>query len=737
MSDPFVDPFHVRPNEASREGTVDHGGLMRFAGRWADAVIRTSYVPMGRVELTGFLADGARELIAALREPRFRPARVAQVARSMVAVHLVAPEALRLSLELIADELTDVALDTGGSARNRPADPTRIRQRLVELMAAFATGFTDAVKQRVLAEQGVIQQAVLNARDAAEEAVRASEARFRAVFTSSALGIAIVGLDGRIEDANESMATIFRTTREDLVDRSMFELADSDWSPKLRKVVGELIEEKRQDYAVDVRFTVPDETQVWTQVCGSLVHDGKGIPEYQVVLYGDITNRCLLEQQLHRQATRDPLTGLANRTLLHSKLEEALTPTRPNRRVGICYLDLDGFKAINDSLGHPIGDELLCDVARRIDRLADEYNARAARMGGDEFVVLLADTEGAAGVVELVQRLIREIESPVRIGGHELVASASVGVVERPIAGTDGPELLRDADVTLYRAKAEGKAQWVLFDAARNEVARRRFRLSAGMPAALDSHEFFVEYLPIRRIGDGGLVAAQAEPRWDHPEFGELTAAQFLEMAEETGVIIRLGDWLLRRACEHAVRWVNDLGENAPAVAVNLSARHFADPDLVGDLKRILADTGLSPSRLRLGIPESALFDEDGDPVDTIDILHEIGVGLAVRDFGFDFTGSAKLRGLPIEAVGIGGNHVDGLGRADSADPLREHLVRSLVDAARLLNVSVVAGGVHTAEQAGLLATMGVHAVRGDYAGPAAAAMEIELMLADGAQGKN
>ncbi|SFT77609.1 PAS domain S-box-containing protein/diguanylate cyclase (GGDEF) domain-containing protein [Actinopolyspora lacussalsi subsp. righensis] len=702
--------------------------VAEFARGWARVVLGTSYVPMGRPELWDFLEERTERLLRALAADSFDSGNVNELAADLVRVHLVDPLALRRTLELLGSRLPGLARELGVVHGDTA-------ERMNELLASFGEGFAAAAKRRVLADQDLVQRAVRDARDGAEEALRASEARFRAVFDSSALGIAIVGLDGLIQDVNDSMGVIFRTTGSELLGKDVLELCDAEYGDALREKEDELVAEVSEQFMVDVRYTAPDETLVWTQVSGALVRDGNGAPEYQVLLYAEVTERHLLYERLTLQASTDPLTGLANRTRLGNRMEEALSPVPTGRRVGICYFDLDGFKTINDSLGHPIGDELLLAVARRMEAVAERWGALAARMGGDEFVLLVPDTAGPPDMVPLVERTLEEVRRPVRIGNHELKASASAGVVEQPVAGTDAERLLREADITLYRAKEEGKAQWVLYDAERNSAARRRFELSATMPAALDNNEFFVEYHPVRSLDDDHVVAVHAEPRWDHPDLGELAPERFVELAENTGMITRLSDWLLRQVCDHARGWLRGLGERAPVVAVDLSGRYFRDPDLVNDFRSILADSGVTADRLRLGVPEDALFDEVGDPVDTVDIVREFGAGLAVRDFGTRYTDIRRLRELPVTSVHIAGEYLARIAEWPESDPLDEHLADSVINAARLLGMSVVAGGVDTRGQAERLREKGVHAVRGRHAGEPFSAGEVEQVLADSLEG--
>ncbi len=706
-----------------REGPDGRDGRAEFVRRWTSAVLDTCYVPRTRADLHRFLDGCTEALVEVLRAEPFSAAPAAEIGAQLVREDLVDPVALQDSLHLIARGLPALAADAD------PSGPDPGTPGLAAIVSAVGGGFARELRRRTLDEQDVIQQAVLRARDSAGEALRASEARFRAVFTSSTLGIAVTDLDGTIDDLNDAMATIFGSSRESLLGRRLVDLADERGADELRELQADLVSGSRDAFRVDTCWSAEDGTHVWTQVSASLVRDGHGKPEYQVVLYADITDRRMLQEQLHRQAMRDPLTGLANRTLLGSRMDAALLRREPGRRVGLCYLDLDGFKTINDSLGHQVGDALLRTLALRVRGVAEAEGALVARMGGDEFVVLVPDSPGTTRVVELVERLLAEITRPATVGAHDLTATASAGVVECEVSGTDPQTLLRDADVTLYRAKAEGKAQWLLFDRERNAAARRRFRLAATLPAALDDLEFFVEYRPAVRLDTGDLVGVEATLSWDHPELGELGKDEFVGVAEETGMIARLDDWALRQACEHAVRWLGAFGSAAPAVGVDLSARHFRDADLIAKVQRVLADNGMPADRLRLGVPESALFDDRGDPVDTLEILTDMGVGLVVREFGGSFTNLHRLRRLPLTSVKIAGTYLDRLARPGGPDPLDEHVVQAVVSSGWLLGTTVVAAGVSTTDQAKRLQEMGVDAVQGPYAGAPVSAAEIGVLV--------
>ncbi|MFD0921460.1 putative bifunctional diguanylate cyclase/phosphodiesterase [Saccharopolyspora rosea] len=669
-----------------------------FVQRWKKEIAHSSYVPLSREELDTRLHRCFARLLDEATGAAL-PGAALEVGGELVHLHLTNPDVLSRTVRLFAAELPRVV-------------PGLRADRLFGVLGDLAAGFAARLREQTFEEQEVIKQAVLYARDAAEEALRASEARSRAVFNASALGIAIVTLDGVIDEVNPAMPQIFRRRESDLVGARMFDLADEPWLGDLREAAADLAAGGTDRFQLETRFTGPDGAHVWTRLSASLVRDVHGEPDYQVLLYEDITAAHMLQEQFRRQATHDPLTGLANRTQLQVSLDAALHPDPADRRVGLCYFDLDGFKAVNDSLGHPVGDALLRAVAQRLQSMADAEGALAARMGGDEFVVLVPDSAGPVALTRLAEALLREITAPVRIGSHELSAQASTGLVEREVAGTDAESLLRDADITLYRAKRDGRAQWVLFDPEHNEATLERFKLSATLPAALEQNELFVSYEPIRRQRTGRVVGAAATVHWDHGEFGELAEDRFLGLAEETGLITRLGGWILERVCEHAARWVRELGEGAPVAGVNLSARHCRDPELVGEVQRVLRETGLPPRSLALGLPEPALFDHQGDPVDVLEIFAEMGVRLVVYQFGDDYTRMSRLRGLPLVAARVDGPHLRSLAAPSGPDPLDVHLVRSAVGAARLMDLPVVASGVTTPLQERRLGALGVELVQ-------------------------
>ncbi len=419
------------------------------------------------------------------------------------------------------------------------------------------------------------------------------------------------------------------------------------------------------------------------------------------------------EARFRHQATHDPLTGLPNRTLFTERLTAAITaPGRGADRVGVCFLDLDRFKVVNDSLGHQIGDSLLVTVAQRLHRALGEH--LVARLGGDEFVILVERTAGTDDAVKVAEAALAAVREPALVAGHELTVSASIGIVERPVTGTSPMDLMRAADSTLHWAKAAGGARWSLFDADRNRRELARYALSAAIPAALDRGEFYLDYQPLTSLRDGRVLGMEALVRWRHPELGVLRPDSFIPLAEETGLIVRLGSWVLAEACREAGTWPGADGD-APFVSVNLAVRQLHRADLVTEVRGVLGRTGLPPHRLQLEITESTMMSTVVEPVRALRVLGDLGVRVAIDDFGTGYCNLAYLRDLPVDELKVAGEFVTGLRAPGSRTD--ERILASLVSLAHALDLTVTAEGVETADQADRLRAIGCDAGQGWHFG--------------------
>ncbi|MFE2939002.1 putative bifunctional diguanylate cyclase/phosphodiesterase [Streptomyces sp. NPDC059255] len=385
-------------------------------------------------------------------------------------------------------------------------------------------------------------------------------------------------------------------------------------------------------------------------------------------------------------------------------------------RIGLCYLDLDGFKAVNDTLGHRTGDRLLAAVAGRLTECADHggYTRSGghlvARLGGDEFAILVEDSTGTEQLADLARSVLAALQRPFDLAGQRLSVSASIGVVERAVEGTTPTGLMQAADTTLYWAKADGKARWTLFDPERNAHRMTRQALTSALRPAVEREEFVLQYQPLVGMADGIVRGVEALVRWNHPQFGTLSPNRFIGIAEEDGSIVQLGGWVLRTACRQARRWQLDHPGAQPLfVSVNVAVRQVWDSDLVGDVAGILAETGLSPHLLQLELTESAVMGSAGRPLQALQALSDMGVRIAIDDFGTGYSNLAYLSRLPVSVLKLDGSFVRGF-RYDEGvhpSPADETIVEALIQLAHRLGLTVTAECVETSGQAARLQRIG------------------------------
>jgi diguanylate cyclase (GGDEF)-like protein len=472
----------------------------------------------------------------------------------------------------------------------------------------------------------------------------------------------------------------------------------------------------------------------------SLVRAQDGAPRYIVGMVGDVTSRHRLETSLRHQAHHDPLTGLPNRTLFFERLDAALATSASERDVGVCYLDLDGFKAVNDTLGHDVGDRLLQAVAGRLAAQLCEAGHLVARMGGDEFVVLVdraavGDQRAAREELQSVaQRALESVRRPIVLGKHRIVVTASVGVVERDDGGAGSAELMKAADTTLYWAKNDGRNRVALFDADRHRADVARFELSARMPDALEGGEFVVDYQPLVRLTDQRLVGVEALVRWQQPGGDRLGPDRFIPVAEETGLIVPLGRWVLEEACRQAAQWRTEHPAAELFVSVNLAARQVREPGIVEDVARILAETGWPAASLQLELTETDLMGTTGESLDALHALAAMGIRIAIDDFGTGYSNLAYLRTLPVHALKLAGPFMTGRGSVgadggDGTDEVDQEVLALLIELAHTLGLSVTAEVVETSVQLERLRKLGCDTGQGWYFAPAVSAGEVPELL--------
>ncbi|MGH3646486.1 MAG: putative bifunctional diguanylate cyclase/phosphodiesterase, partial [Micromonosporaceae bacterium] len=656
----------------------------RFAQAWARAVVGTSYIPMTASELREFLGGLADRLAEALLAEPFSDQPGYEIGRALVAAHFTSPVTLGETIGVLGSRFV-AGLESPVPGEAVGPD---LALRLSALQGAVAAGYAEALRDRTLSEQEQIRMAVTTAREEAQQALRASEARFRAVFADAAFGMCISDVDGYIIDVNDALVELLGYSADEMVGMHVLEFRDDTDPPGSAELHAEMVAGQRDYVQFAKRFLRNDGRPVWTRMTSSLIRDDTGAPRFLVAMFEDVTEQYALEARLRHQATHDPLTQLPNRTLFFDELNRALADG--GDRIGLCYLDLDGFKVVNDSLGHDVGDELLVAVADRLNRCVARGGHLIARMGGDEFVVLVERPAGTRAVMAVADAALAAFETPIAIGGHQLTVTASVGVVERPVESSTAGELMKAADITLYWAKSDGGNRWALYDAERNARDVARYTLSATLPAALERGEFYLDYQPLVSLADRSVQGIEALVRWRHPQHGLIPPSRFIGLAEETGLIVALGRWVLEEACQQAYAW-RGTSADPPVMSVNLAVRQLRDRGLVGDVKRILAETGLPPEALQLELTESAVMGSPGEPLDALCALSDMGIRIAIDDFGTGYSNLAYLRKLPLHTLKIAGSFVAGL--TAGSDPADEQIVATLVELAHSLGLAVNAEG--------------------------------------------
>ncbi|MET8327051.1 EAL domain-containing protein [Streptomyces sp. NPDC005181] len=546
---------------------------------------------------------------------------------------------------------------------------------------------------------------------------------YRAVFRAATLPMAVVDHEGLILTANDALGALLGAAPAALTAQSASDLLDVSSDGRTWHAYREVLRGRRSRFRCTRRLKHPDGRSLWAEITVAPMPETPPGSSPVLLSVADISDRRELQKRLRHLQMHDPVTRLPNRALFFERLAAALEtppyqddgPPRPGR-IGLCYLDLDGFKAVNDTMGHRIGDRLLAAVAARLTDCAEQESRHrtgaslVARLGGDEFAILVEESAGAQQLTDLARSVLTALQKPFDLAGQRLAVSASIGVVERAVAGTSATGLMQAADTTLYWAKADGKARWTLFDPERNAHRLTRQALSSTLRPAVERGEFTIEYQPLVGMADGVVRGVEALVRWNHPQFGMLAPNRFVAIAEEDGSIVQLGRWVLQSACRQARRWQLDHPTEAPLfISVNVAVRQVWDSDLVTDVAEILAETGLAPGLLQLELTESAVMGSAGRPLEALQKLSDMGVRIAIDDFGTGYSNLAYLSRLPVSVLKLDGSFVRGFRYEDGAhpSPADETIVEAMVQLAHRLGLTVTAECVETAGQAERLRRIG------------------------------
>ncbi len=552
---------------------------------------------------------------------------------------------------------------------------------------------------------------------------RNQEFQFHNTFHNSRTGVALVDLQGAFMNVNHALCEFVGYSEHELRATALQALThpdDLEADLALRRMLAEEI----SSYQTEGRFIHANGYPVWGLWCVSTVCDN-GKPARFICQVHDISQLKQMQAELTHQTLHDPLTGLPNRNLFIDRLSVALARLeRSSNEIAVLFMDLDRFKRVNDSLGHAAGDRLLRAVAARLKELVRPGDS-AARIGGDEFTILCEDVRGEEGAVAIAGRITEAMARPFSLEEGEVFSNASIGVaVARQGDATDPESLIRDADAAMYDAKERGKGRYELFSPVLHQRSSDRLDNDNALHRALERGELRLFYQPEIRLETGKVVAAEALLRWAHPEKGLLEPDSFIPAAEEIGLILPIGDWVLGEACRQAARWT-ELTDRPMVVSVNISAYQLSHSDLVYTISDAINASSIEPSHLFLEITESAMMEDADSAINALATLHSLGVGLSVDDFGTGYSSFNYIKRLEVDALKVHRDFVAGITR----DPGDLAIVRAIVTLAKSLGLKVVAEGVETAEQMSAIRALGCDLAQGHYFAPPGPAEQLSELL--------
>ncbi len=545
-----------------------------------------------------------------------------------------------------------------------------------------------------------------------EKALRESERRYQVMSEASPVGIFRLDHEGRICQVNKKWREVSGRMLSEVLGQSWDIAVHQDDLAAVRETWQMAVQERRA-FKVECRFKMPAGRTTWVFCQAEPIFGGNEELEGFIGSVTDISLRKRTEEEIRQLAYYDPLTRLPNRSFFLEQLDRAMATARRNdRHVALLFCDLDNFKDINDNLGHDKGDLLLTLIADRLNSCIRRGDT-LCRLGGDEFVLLLPSVENDREAVTVARKIQRAMKKSFDLLGQEIFSTTSIGIAVHPEDGADVQTLLKHADMAMYAAKGEGRNRYRFFSSEMNRRAQERMAMEAGLRRAIDNQEFSLAWQPQYCLATGVLVGVEALLRWNHPQLGAISPTKFIPLAEETGHIHAIGRWVLEQACGQVQQW-RQAGLKQLRVAVNLSASQFLEPDVVGMVKKVLADTQLPSHWLELEITESVLMIDADVTMHTLGCLSNDGVKLAIDDFGTGYSSLLYLKNYPIDRIKIAREFVE-----DILTVANDRAIAGTVIAmARNLKMQVIAEGVESAEQADLLRELGCHEVQGFHYSP-------------------
>jgi diguanylate cyclase (GGDEF)-like protein/PAS domain S-box-containing protein len=556
-----------------------------------------------------------------------------------------------------------------------------------------------------------------------------SSERYRSAFDYAAIGMALVSSEGRWLRVNRALCELLGYEEQEILATDFLSAVKLDDFKTAAEGIKRLWEGDGSVIEAEIRLRHKSGRDVWGMWSASLAADPSGRRSQMIFQIQDVTDRRRAEARLQHEALHDGLTNLPNRAMFMDRLELAIARAHRHgeRNFAVLYLDLDRFKVINDSLGHAVGDQLLIEVARRLGGCVRAGDT-VSRFGGDEFVLLIEDIQEEAEAVEVAERIKSELALPFDICGREVFTSASVGVASSWTSYHEAEGLVRDADAALYRAKSHGKNRHEIYDSAMHAHANDRLQMEMALRLAVERREFIVYYQPIVDLDDFKLRGFEALVRWNHPEKGFVSPADFIPLAEEMGLIVEIGEWVLEESCRQMERWQKIFPTDPPMfMSVNLSGRQFIQNDLVERIAAVIRETRVDPRGLKLEITESAVMDDVEAATKTFRRLKELGLRLSIDDFGTGYSSLSYLHKFPLDTLKIDRSFV--MKMSESAE--NREIVLAIVTLAQNLGMSVIAEGVETKEQVAELRDLGCEFGQGYFFSKPAPAEGAEHLICD------
>jgi diguanylate cyclase (GGDEF)-like protein/PAS domain S-box-containing protein len=558
------------------------------------------------------------------------------------------------------------------------------------------------------------------------EKLRESEERFSSTMELAAIGIAHVEEGGRFKYVNPQLCAMLGYTEQELLALTVKEVShpgDANMTDDLRD---QLRSGAIQSFKMEKRYLRKNGSPMWVGLTIACKRDRAGRCAYDISIVEDISARKGAEERIQHLATHDGLTGLPNRVMFMQLLGLSIeTSRRYGRKLAVLFIDLDRFKIINDTLGHEAGDVLLREIAARL-RECLRASDVVARLGGDEFVVLLQEVGDPAQAAAVARNILNVVMKPVVILGQECRVTASVGICLHPDDGQDDQSIMKNADMAMYLAKEEGKNNFQFFTSRMKPHSIERLALETNLRRALELNEFSLHYQARVNFKSGAITGVEALLRWHNPELGSVSPARFIPLAEETGLIVPIGRWVLRRACEQSVAWRKQ-GLAPVGMSVNLSMRQMHDEGLVREVESVLRDTGMDPELLELEVTESTIMHNAERAVRVLTAIKALGVRLAIDDFGTGYSSLAHLKRFPIDTLKVDRSFI----REVPNDAEDKAIAEAIIAMGKTLSLTVVAEGVETREQQAFLSDRLCDEMQGYYFSTPVAAQDFAELLRD------